>query len=292
MEANRYTIYQPNNQPLAIVQILHGMQEYKERYNYFIEQLLANNIVCVVHDHLGHGLNCPKEDLGFFKENNGFKQLVYDTCEIQTMMQKQFPKLPYILFGHSMGSIVARNYLKQYDSHLSALILSGAPNYTPAVKLGQKLAKLVVKTKGPKVYSPFLTKLFMGNFNKGYAEPNMWLSKNPLNVSNYNKDPNCGFPFTAKGFEDIALGLIEMHKISDWKLTNQKLPILFIAGENDPCIGDVKGFNDSINTLKKVGYQAVEAKKFPSLRHEILNEEEKDEVIAYILTWLQNQQIL
>ena len=289
MEKNRYRIYRPNGEVKGCVQLLHGMAEYKERYEYFINKLNDNGFACVIHDHRGHGLNCKEEDLGFFASEIGWQKLIDDTNEVMVIMKKEFPDKPYYLFAHSMGSILARTYIQQYANQIDGLILSGAPNYSSAVSAGMYLSKFIAKVKGERYKSKLLENMFTGGFNKGFDKPNQWLSYNQDNVDKYNSDDRCGYPFTARGYEDMAYGLNKIHYIDKYILCDESMPILFVAGKDDPCIGGENGFSSSIKTLEDVGYKNIESKLFDGARHETLNEDIKDEVIQYIIDWLDSK---
>ncbi len=283
------TIYIPDS-PEMIVQILHGMSEHRGRYDDFAKNLMNLGAVVVTSDHLGHGENVESEsELGYFSKAEGWKQLVEDQHEITMQIKKEFPDLPLFLFGHSMGSLVARSYTKRYDYELSGLILCGAPNYKPGAPAARRLALAIAKLKGDHYRSSLIDKMTFGAFNKSVENPQTdfdWLSKSPENVDEYLNDSKCGFIFTARGFADLFEGVIDMHEIKGWMCSNPDLPILIIAGDQDPCTGGDKGLLSTSNTLKKAGYQNVSIKTFESLRHEILNEKERDLVFETINHWI------
>lgn len=286
-----YNIYRPQEYALGIIQIIHGMSEYGQRYEKFAQYLCKKGFVVITYDHRGHGSTCSsEEDLGFFDSEDGWLKLIEDAHFITDVVKKEYPPdVPFIIFGHSMGSLVARSYLKRYDYELNGLILSGAPNYQGAAPLGIMLAKHLAKKHGEKARTPILEELATGQFAKKFEGGKTkfdWLSKNPENVEAYINDPLCGFPFTNKGYEDLFRLMCDMHKIKGWNCTNKELPIFFIAGEDDPCTGGNKGLLNSINRLKKVGYTNLAQLVYPELRHEILNEKEQDVIYEDIYRWI------
>ena len=289
MDNNRFKIYRPEGEVKGCVQLLHGMAEYKERYEGFICSLTEHGYACVIHDHLGHGLECDEKDLGFFASDNGWEKLLEDTSEVMDKLKEEYAGKPYVLFGHSMGSIVARTYIQEHPDQVDGMILSGAPNYVSAVSLGAGLSGLIARLRGERYRSHLLENLFTGGFNKGFEGPNQWLSTNQDNVEKYNADKRCGYPFTARAYQDMAKGLGRLRDASGFKVTNCEMPVLFVAGQNDPCTGGEKGLDYSIRTIKDAGYLDVERKLFAGDRHEILNENDKEDVYQYIINWLDSK---
>lgn len=283
------TVYIPD-EPKMIIQILHGMSEHRGRYEKFALNLMNLGAVVVTSDHLGHGENVESEaDYGYFGKEDGWKRLVENQHEITMQIKKEFPELPFILFGHSMGSLIARSYTKRYDYELSELILCGAPNYNPAAPIAKTVALSIAKVKGDHYRSAMIDKMTFGAFNKSVenARTNFdWLSKSEENVDEYLNDSKCGFNFCAKGFADLFEGVMDMHDTKGWMCSNPTLPILITAGEKDPCTGGDKGLISTSETLKKAGYGKIDIKIFESLRHEILNEKEKDFVFETINQWI------
>jgi hypothetical protein len=107
-------------------------------------------------------------------------------------------------------------------------------------------------------------------------------------VDEYNNDPLSGFTFTTNGFKSLFLLMKETYSLSNWNKENLDLPIHFIAGEDDPCITNIKEFNNSVNVLKEVGYKNVSSQLFKNMRHEILNEVNKENVYKNILKTLKS----
>lgn len=288
MEEKRYKIYRNEDKLQGCVQIVHGMSEYKERYEYFIEKLNKAGYAVIAHDHLGHGSSCKEEDLGYFSDKLGWDKVIEECHEVTTIMKStsEYKDVPYILFGHSMGSIIARSYLKRYANEIDALILSGPPFYNPAAYAGKLIAKINQMIFGPKHISKFVEGMFTGDYESKFDNPRGWLSKNEENVTNYDNDPLCGYSFTNSAYKDMATGVIDMHVNRGWNKSNLSLPILIVGGEDDPCVGGHKGSNVTIKDLQNVGYKNIKKILFPNLRHEILNEIERDDVITDILEFI------
>lgn len=127
------------------------------------------------------------------------------------------------------------------------------------------------------------------SFNKNYSEPNAWLSQNPENVQAYNSDPLCGFVFTTNGFINLLTLQKEAFRADNWHPQNPKLPLLVMAGKDDPVIISEKKFEALLSFLKRIGYYNIRSKLYENKRHEILNESNREEIFADVLRFLTNE---
>ena len=269
---------------VGVVQIVHGMAEHKERYLPFMEFLCEHQIACVIHDHRGHGKSVKeRNDLGYFYDESGCA-IVEDVKTVSESIRSQFSNVPFILFGHSMGSLIVRNYLKKYDDSIDALIICGPPAENKLVNVALALVNFMIKMHGDRYRSKLFEWLTTGSFGKG----NTWLSKNEENVKAYNADCQCGFCFTLNGFKNLFILLKRTYDSKGWKKSNVHLPVLYIAGSKDPVIVSEKAFNKEIAFLKNIGYTKVEGHLFSTLRHEILNEKECQDVYDFIWNFVRN----
>ena len=279
------TYWYPQN-PKGVVQFVHGMAEHRGRYEGIMTFLAQQGYATVIHDHRGHG-EC--ELTGYFGAG-GKEGLVQDTHAVSQLAKQKFPGLPFWLFGHSMGSLVARCYLKRYDGELAGLFLCGTPYAAPvAVKAAQGLIAAKIPFQGARHRSHMVNGLVTGAFNKAIkdpASPNQWISYNQANVDAYDADPLCGFCFTLSGFQGLMDAMAEAYSTKGWALQNPLLPIYVISGQDDPCHGGEKTFYATVEHLKKLGY-APGRKLFAAMRHEILMEEERQQVYDYILEKLE-----
>lgn len=264
--------------PKAIVQLAHGMCEHKERYLPFMEYLAGLGFLCVINDHRGHGKSVRgMEDLGYFYANGG-PSLVKDLHQITSMIRKQYPDLPFFFFGHSMGSLAARVYLKYYEKELDGLVVCGSPSNQPMAGFGLFLVRLLSRIKGSHARSPLVNQLFSASFEKPFQSEGMvhaWISKDRSVVEAYNASPYCNFTFTLNGYESLLWLVQQTYSRKGWNVRNPDLPILFVSGSDDPCMVSKKKFQKSAETLRKAGYKHVSAKLYSGLRHEILNEKER-----------------
>lgn len=278
----------PQGEYKGVIQLVHGMAEHKERYLDFMRFLADAGYACVLHDHRGHGESVKnKEDLGYFYGRHA-TYLVEDIHQLSMYLKSKYPKLPFFLFGHSMGSLLVRAYCKRYDGDIDALVVCGSPSKNPAAKLGRTLVKCMEKIKGERHRSALIQKMAFGSYNKAFQETisdNVWLCSDMDVVKAYDNDPLCGFTFTLNGFENLFDLMIDVYDPNGWRMKNKALPIRFIAGSTDPCIVNEKKFKEAAGFLKERGYQNVSARLFEGKRHEILNEDGKQEVYEDVLTF-------
>ena len=259
-------IFIPEEEVKGIVQISHGMAEHKERYFSFMEYLTERNYVVVIND------------LGYFYDESG-EYIVKDLHQITLYMKERFPGKPVYLFGHSMGSMAVRMYIKKYDSEIDKLIVCGSPSKNPLVDVALFVVRFQKLFKGDRYRSRLIQNLAFGSYNKNIDKPisdNAWLSSDENNVQNYDSDDLCGFIFTLK----------EIYITSGWALKNKDLPIMFIAGRDDPVIVSEDKWNESREFLKKLGYTNVRGKLYKGLRHEILNENIKENIYDDIVKFM------
>ena len=187
-----------------------------------------------------------------------------------------------------MGTIIARNLLQTQTNNYEKVILIGYPNYQWAVNLGVIIGKIIRKFKGGKYYSKLLNDLSVGSFNSKIKNPRTnldWLSYNEENVDKYIADPYCGFEFKTSSFIDLFTLMCNMNKSKKF-INIKNIPLLLLAGEDDPCVGGAKGRGKSLKSLNKVGFNNIKEKVYNLMRHEILNEEKKMNVINDIIDFL------
>lgn len=281
----------PDAEPRAIVQIIHGIAEYIDRYDEFMCFLADNGIIAVGTDHLGHGKSIESEEqTGFFAYDNGWDYVVRDEEVLRLAMHENYPELPIIVFGHSMGSFMARTLLIRYPDAFNAAIISGTGNQGAAlVNGGLIMGNLVTGLKGAHHYSKFLNNLAFGSYNKIYDNPKTeydWLSRDEANVQKYIDDPLCGFIPSCSLFRDMMTGVKFITNKKNLTAMNKDIPVYFMSGDMDPVGECGKGVQKAYNNFLEAGMKDVSIKLYPGGRHEMLNEINKDEVYTDILAWL------
>lgn len=271
------------------IQIIHGMEEHQERYEDFILVLNKAGYTVISSDMRGHGKSAP--ELGFFKEKDGYKYLLSDQKRITSYIKKRFITDKVIIFAHSMGTIIARNLMQSQSWNYKAVILSGYP-CSPgmaALNFGIVLTSVISTVKGARYYSKFIQKISTGSFNKSMEVQETgleWLSANKDNIKKYISDSYCGHGFKVSAFNDLLHLTKNMGNTWRYKNINKKLPILAIRGEGDAATGFDKGSKKSIKTLRKAGFENISQITYKNMRHEILNEKDKDMVYRDVLQYL------
>lgn len=282
-------IIKPKNKAKGIVQISHGMAEHKERYIHFMEHLVNKGYICVVNDHRGHGESVKeKKDLGYFYDKNG-NYIVEDLHQITLEVKKEFPNLPVYLLGHSMGSLVVRKYIEKYDKDITKLVICGSPSYNKNVDLAIIFIKFLMKFKGEYYRSEFINNLAFKDYNKKFRSNsiNSWLCSDEEVVKSYDKDDLCGYIFTLNGFLNLFSLMKDVYTSKNYIVQNKTLPILFIAGSDDPVIISEKEWLLSQEFLQKLGYCNITNIFYEKMRHELLNETIKTKIYDDILEFFE-----
>lgn len=284
----------PEGEVKGIVQISHGMAENKERYMNFMEFLAQNGYASIIHDHRGHGKSViQKNDLGYFYDTKA-EYIVEDLKQVTDYIKEQYPDKPLILFGHSMGSMVVRKYIKKYDKEITKLVICGSPSRNKLVGLALALVRLQKIFHHDHYRSNWIQNLTFSSYNKGIEKPispNSWICSDTKVVEAYDASDLCGFVFTLNGFQNLFTLSKNIYSKKDWNVENKNLPILFIAGEDDPTILSKEAWIEAQDFLKKLGYANISNKLYPKMRHEILNEVGKENVYQDVQNWIQKGEI-
>ena len=283
-------VVRPEGAPRAIVQIAHGMCEHKERYAPFAEYLAARGCVCVINDHRGHGASVRSpEDRGYFYQNGDWA-MTEDLHQITLWARERWPGIPLFLFGHSMGSLAVRAYCADHDRDIDALVVCGSPGENGAAGFGLVLVRLLSIVRGDRHRSKLVHRMTTGSFNKKAKKEHSgsWLSANPENVAAFAADPLCNFSFTLNGYRALLRLMIRAYGMgfrngrSRSERGNPNLPVRFYSGADDTGAPDRAGFENAMNRMRQAGYADVRGHMFPGLRHEILNEVNREEVFERI----------
>lgn len=281
----------PEN-PKGILQIVHGMVEHIGRYEAFMTYLAESGFIVCGHDHLGHGRTAESDgEFGYFAKKDGYRLVCEDVCRFGNAVREDYPELPFILMGHSMGSFVARHIARDHPDICDALIVMGTSGKNPLAYPGLLIARIIRKLKGEKHISKFVSWVAFSSYNKrtGSDHPWAWTSRDEKELEKRDADPFCNFSFTVSAMCDLIL-LQSLCNRKDWFMNIRKdLPILIVSGEEDPvgCYG--KGVEQVYESLIAEGVTDVSRKLYPDMRHEILNEIGREDVYADILDFLLSQ---
>jgi len=248
---------------------------------------ISRGFVVCAHDHRGHGEHCGIA--GHFADRDGWHLVVDDAHIAHEHIREQFPGLPIVMLGHSMGSYVAQVFAMHYGAKLSGLLLSGSmwPRRTkllPAILLAW-FESLRIGKRGR---SALLDKLGFGNFNRRFepARTEMdWLSRDEHEVDLYVADPLCGGPYTCGLWLSVLGALYQLGSDHALNRIPADLPILITGGSDDP-VGGEDSMTRLIMHYAQTGHQRVTMKLYPDGRHEMLNETNRDEVTRDWLDWI------
>lgn len=278
--------------PVCILQIVHGMTEHIGRYEDFALAMAKKGILVVGDDHLGHGHSVPDgEPMGYFCKEDAATVLVRDEHRLKKIMQEQYPGIPYIILGHSMGSFILRNYLMRYGNGIDGAIIMGTgmqPKY--AVRFGWLHASLMSILLGSKHVCKGMDRMlfgvYNGKFTAGPEDSGHWVSVNIENVKAFRADPFCNFIFTANGFKTLMQLILNLYDKEKLAQMPKNLPVLFVSGQEDP-VGDFgKNVEKVFHSFEALGMENVQIKLYPGDRHEILNEADKDQVYGDIYRFI------
>ena len=286
-------LWEPEGQPVGVIQLIHGMQEHMGRYSDFAKFLNEKGFVVVGHDQLGHGKTAATEDqMGFISKEHPSDTLINDIHRLRKGTIKKYPDLPYFIFGHSMGSYLLRKYISKHGAGLAGAIICGTGSESPAkTKAGLALVGALTKKYGPYHRSMMITNtIFSGPYKEfdltGDDLENSWLSKDVTIVQKYYDDPFIGPVFTLNGYNALLSTVIFDSTKQAYQKVPKDLPILIVSGDRDPVGNFGKGPQQVYKNYIKAGIQDVSIKLFDDDRHEILNELDRETVYDYIYNWI------
>jgi alpha-beta hydrolase superfamily lysophospholipase len=281
--------WSPDGAPRLAVQIAHGVAEHSARYERLAIALTGAGFAVYASDHRGHGPHCPPADLGFFAAQMGWRRCLDDLRVVNLRIHGDLPQTPVIFMGHSLGSIMGQQFIAEYGADLVGAVLSGTSG-TPAaiLPLGRLIARVERWRLGPRGQSALLHKMLFGEFNRPFKPARTdfdWLSRDTDEVDRYIADPLCGFPVTVQLTIDILEALGPIAAKETVARIPKMLPIYIFSGARDPIGVKLQGL---IDAYRDAGLPRVTTRRYPDARHETLNELNREEVTADLLTWLKS----
>ncbi|WP_300774175.1 alpha/beta fold hydrolase [uncultured Acetatifactor sp.] len=286
--------YRPEDtgQVRCVLQVVHGMAEYAERYEEFAAFLVERGFVVTGDDHLGHGKSVGQGGKqGYFCEQDPATVLVRDVHRLKKLTEELYPGVPYVLMGHSMGSFITRNYLCRYGTGISGAVIMGTGMQPKAVL---DMARLVAGIQklfcGSGHVSRLLDRLAFGGYGRGITDRRTafdWLSRDRERVDRYIADPMCGFTFTVNGFGALFELVLRLYSPENLAAVPRELPVFMVSGDADP-VGDYgKGVRRAYDSLVAAGLTDIRLKLYPGGRHELLNETNRSQVMQDICRWVE-----
>ena len=278
-------------QPKAVVQLVHGISEYVNRYDALARYLAGHGFAVCGEDHLGHGRTGKQDSkFGYFARHDGWTLVTADVRALRQLMGEKYPDVPYFLLGHSMGSFLTRTYLCRYPGEVSGAILSGTGQEPSLiVGAGKLLASLISRFRGPEHISPLVHSLALGAYNKQFA-PNRttadWISRDEAVVDTYMVDPFCQIMPTVSLYRDMMGGLQYIAAPRALSQMDPDTPVYIYSGDQDPVGANGAGVRKVHGFFEKHGTKDLSLKLYEGGRHEMHNELNRDEVFADVLAWL------
>ena len=273
----------------GVIQLHHGLAEHSLRYDRFGSILAENGYVLNAYDMRGHGRSAEVAD----KNGTGLFGKLADLKAVTDNLKNDFPGKKTILMGHSFGSFVAQGFIEEHGNDIDACILCGTAGPRPAlITVGSIAAHVITFFTGKNKCLKIMDQLSFGSYNARVENPKTpfdWLSKNELNVEMYKMDNWCGFPLTNSFFCSMTEGLSKIHKAKNINKIPNTLPVFFIWGSDDPVGSYGETIRKLIDIYKAKGMEKIDRKEYPGDRHEILNEDNKEEVEKDIIDWIDKQ---
>ena len=287
------TFIWPNKNAKAWVHIFHGMAEHAKRYDTFAKALVAEGYSVLAHNHRGHGTS-KTTVLGQFAKQDGWQKVLTDLETVREAICTEETKLPYYIFGHSMGSFIAQSYLTGNAKPIDGLMLSASNQQNTFMsQAGKLVANIEAMRLGSDKPSKLLQFLSFGSFNNHFQPTRTayyWLSRDTLEGNKYVADSLCGFACSISLWQDFLTALTQLFQPDNLKKIQTDLPIMIIGGDKDPVGLMGKGLTKLAQSYRRAGQEKVTFKLYTDARHELLNETNHIEVTADILSWLNHQQ--
>ena len=277
----------PAGAPKAAIIIAHGMAEHAARYGRFAGELAARGYAVYAPDHRGHGRTAGDDGLGW-AGRDGWNGMLRDLDALAALVAERHAGAPLVLFGHSMGSVLAQRFAQLHGERLAGLILSGTLGAAPNIAAGIAVASMLRALLGDRAPSPLQRTMFAG-FNKGFAPQGTgfeWLSRDDAEVQKYADDPRCGFTFSNRLLLEMLRGYAQTWKPANERRIPVTLPVLFFSGALDPVGANTRSVTALAKRYRALGLRDVQVTFYPGARHETLNETNRDEVVRDVLTWL------
>ncbi len=281
----------PSAPPKAVLMISHGMAEHSRRYEELAGVLVRDGWAVYAHDHRGHGGTARHPGrAGRFPALDGWNVVVDDLHRIRVLIAGRHRDLPVFLLGHSMGSLVARDFAIRWSGEIDGLVVSGtlAP-LGAARRPSEALATLVAFLGGPDRPSVLLDRMSIGSYARsvpGARTDSDWLSRDADEVDAYLADPWCGFTCSAGFYRDVLTGQGRVEDPGLVGLVRAELPVLVTSGEQDPVGHGPVGAQKTAAQYRRCGVEDVTLRTWPGARHEIFHETNRAQTMAFVCDWL------
>ena len=233
------------------------MAEHMDRYQELVEALNTQGYDVVRHNHRGHGKEIDENERGHF---NSMNQIVDDAYEIIETLYLEELNVPYIIIGHSMGSIIARSFVEKYPDIAQGLILTGTGMFPKWKGVPIRLAmKLVTFIFGKRRRLKWVNQLLNKTFNKKSLNLEQIVIDfyTSDEVDKFVEDEFCGFKVSNQLIYQTLKTMMKTVERQQLKRMDKELPILFISGKDDPLVNMVKGIKHLARLYKRAGIKHI-----------------------------------
>ena len=255
--------WQPEDQPRAVICLVHGLGEHSGRYVHVADSLIQAGYTLIFFDLRGHGKS--EGPRGY---TPSYEALMKDISSLLEVANKQFPQLSSFLYGHSLGGNLVLNYILRHQPQLKGVIVTG-----PWLRLAFEPPRF-------KIILAQITNYIWPSFSQKSGLDTKAISRDPEVVYAYENDPLGHDHISARMF-------IGIYQAGQWALEHASefsLPLLLMHGGADKLssIEASKEFDRKIP--KKCTF-----KIWDGLYHEIHNEPEREEVFKFLIDWLDKE---
>ncbi len=274
----------------AVVQVNHGLAEHALRYARFADFLAERGFHVYAHDHRGHGFTtAPDAPRGRFAECDGDEKVVADVAAVHDLIAREHPRLPVILFGHSMGGLIALNFLLEHSARAHAAAIWNA-NFSAGLAGRAALALLAwerfrLGSDVPSRLLPKLTFQAWGNAIPDHKTPFDWLSRDAAEVEKYSADPLCGFDASISLWHDLFGFIFAGADDRNFSSIRRNLPLHLTGGEKDPATDNGKAIAHLAQRMRRMGFSNLVSRIYAGTRHESLNEVNRNLIMDDFATW-------
>lgn len=287
--------WEPEGKPKAIVQIIHGMVEFIDRYDEFARFLVEHDYLVCGEDHLGHGASVISDEYHGFFGKHGNDWVISDIHELRNIMQKEYPDLPYLMLGHSMGSFLVRQYITEKDAEyakgLSGVVVMGTGWQPNAVLNAGKLVAMMLGTNKVGKKAKLIDGMSFGSYLKRIKNPRTvsdWLTKDNDIVDKYRQSPWCTFSFTPNAYFHMFNGMLKAHDTKRMQKLPKDMPLLLTSGAEDPVGNWGEGVRKAYMAYLENSPCKVDIRLYEDDRHEILNETDREDVFKDLRAFFDN----
>ena len=270
-------IWEPDVKPVAVLQIVHGMTEYIERYKDLAERLTEKGIIVCGFSLRGHGesYNSSKNPKVASIGEDGWEKSIEVIKIFNMYIQDRYDNLPYYMLGFSLGSFLLREYLSRYSDNLAGAIIVGTGNQSASViKPLRLLVKMDMSHYGIDGHTALVNKLSFETYNNKF-KPTLtefdWLCSDREQLESYIGDNLCRKQISSGLFYELLGSMLRTSCSDACSSWNKNMPVLVMSGLSDPVGNFGKGVEAFIKQLEENNIN-FSSHLFSNARHDLLHE--------------------